>query len=264
MIALGPDQVHVWTASRDDATDAEVEGLRGLLTDEERRRADRFVSPLDRRRFAVGRGRLRVILGRYLDQDPESIRFAHNPQGKPSLESGPLRFNLAHSGSLVLFALTLGRELGVDIEAIRPDFGGEAIARRFFAPGEVASLLSLPPGDRTLAFFQGWTRKEAYIKAQGQGLSMPLDEFEVEIRPGCPARLVATRPDPLEAARWTLIELPMPTHPGYVAALCVRGQGWTLKRGDWSDEAVLGTVQIPPFVEGGADIGCRFGDAKRK
>jgi len=232
MIALGPDEVHVWTASRDDATDTEVERLRSLLTVVERRRADRFVSKLDQRRFAVGRGRLRVLLGRYLDQSPESIRFAHNPQGKPSLEAGPLRFNLAHSGSLVLFALTLDREVGVDIESIRSDFGGEAIARRFFAPAEVASLLTLPPSDRTLAFFQGWTRKEAYIKAQGQGLSMPLDQFEVEIHPDRPARLIATRPDPLEAARWTLVELP--THPGYVAALCVRGQDWTLKRGDWS------------------------------
>ncbi len=234
MIPLPPDEVHVWTASRDDATDAEVESLRATLTPDERRRADRFVSKLDQRRFAVGRGRLRAILGRYLGQTPESIRFQHNPQGKPSLESGPLRFNLAHSGTLVLFALTLDRELGVDIESIRPDFGGEAIARRFFAPGEVESLLGLPPADRTLAFFQGWTRKEAYIKAQGQGLSMPLDEFEVEIRPKYPARLIATRPDPDEAGRWTLVELPAPS--GYVAALCVRGQGWTLKHRDWIEE----------------------------
>ena len=235
MIDLPPDEVHVWAASRDDATAAEVEAYRATLTDEERRRADRFVRADDRRRFAVGRGRLRALLGRYLDRDPAALRFAANPQGKPGLLDGPLRFNLTHSGALMLMAVTLGRELGVDIEEIRPDFGGEAIARRFFAPLEVDALLSLPLEDRTLAFFHGWTRKESYIKAHGKGLSMPLDEFEVEIRPGHPAGLVATRPDPLEAARWTLIELAAP--PGYVAALCVAGQDWRLRRWDWGDGA---------------------------
>ncbi len=239
---LGPDEVHVWAASRDDATVAEVAILRALLTDEERRRADRFVAPVDQRRFAVGRGRLRQVVGRYLDQDPGSIRFATNPHGKPRLDGTALRFNLSHSGSLMLLALTLDRELGVDIEQVRPDFGGEAIARRFFAPREVESLLSLPPADRTLAFFHGWTRKEAYIKAQGKGLAMPLDEFEVEIRPDRPARLNATHPDPDEAGRWTLVELLAPH--GYVAALCVQNQGWTLKRGDWSDPAYLEVVEV--------------------
>ena len=233
LIGLPPNEVHVWAASRDDATDDEVAALRALLTDEERRRADRFVSPTDRRRFAVGRGRLRQVVGRYLDQPPDLIRFHHNPHGKPGLDGTSLRFNLSHSGSLMLLALTLDRELGVDIEQIRPDFGGEAIARRFFAPREVESLLSLPPADRTLAFFQGWTRKEAYIKAQGKGLAMPLDEFEVEIRPDRPARLNATHPDPDEAGRWTLVELLAP--PGYVAALCVQGRGWTLKQAKWEE-----------------------------
>ncbi len=231
-MTLGPDEVHVWAASR-DADAAEVASLRTLLTVEERRRADRFVSPLDQRRFAVGRGLLRRILGRYLDQSPASIRFQSNPHGKPSLDGTPLRFNLSHSGSLMLLAVTSGRELGVDIEQIRPDFGGEAIARRFFAPIEVDSLLSLPLGDRTLAFFQGWTRKEAYIKAQGKGLAMPLDEFAVEIRPEHPAGLLATHPDPNEAGRWSLVELTAP--PSYVAALCVAGQGWTLKRVEWQE-----------------------------
>ena len=233
-IPLPADEVHVWTAPRDDAPDAEVEACRDLLTVEERRRADRFVAPLDRRRFAIGRGRLRTILGRYLDRAPAGLRFASNPHGKPGLEGTALRFNLTHSGTTMLVAITLGRELGVDIETIRPDFGGEAIARRFFAPGEVAALIGLPPAARTLAFFQGWTRKEAYIKAQGKGLAMPLDEFEVEIRPDHPARLIATRPDPAEAARWTLVELDAP--PGAVAALCVRGGGWTLCRRRWPDE----------------------------
>jgi 4'-phosphopantetheinyl transferase len=209
MIPLPPDEVHVWTASR-DAPDDVVGAMRGLLEEGELRRADRFVSAVDRRQFAVGRGLLRTILGRYLDRDPASIRFVVNAHGKPGLDPASgvdptLRFNLAHSGSMVLYALTRGRDLGVDIEKVRPDFGGEALAGRFFAPGEVAALRALPESDRTLAFFHGWTRKEAYIKAKGKGLAIPLDEFEVSIGPACPARLLSTSPDPDEAARWSLV-----------------------------------------------------------
>ncbi|WP_435008554.1 4'-phosphopantetheinyl transferase family protein [Tundrisphaera lichenicola] len=235
MIPLPPQEVHVWTASR-DAPDDVVGAMRGLLEDAELRRADRFVNPVDRRRFAVGRGLLRTILGRYLDRDPGAIRFVTNPHGKPELDPDlnpqlPIRFNLAHSGSLVLYALSLGRDLGVDIEQVRPDFGGEALAGRFFAPGEVAALSALPESDRTLAFFHGWTRKEAYIKAKGKGLAIPLDEFEVTLGPDRPAMLLSTLPDPDEAARWSLVELP--AEPGYVAAACVKGHGWTLRRAWW-------------------------------
>jgi len=236
MIPLPPDEVHVWTASREAPDDDVVEGFRALLTDDERRRADRFAQAVDRRQFAVGRALLRTILGRYLGRLPEGLRFTANAHGKPALEPAPgvdpaLRFNLAHSGTLVLYAITKGRDLGVDIERIRPDFGGQAIAARFFAPGEVDALLALPPEARTLAFFHGWTRKEAYIKAQGKGLALPLDEFEVAIDPDRPAALLSTRHDPVEASRWSLVGLP--TEPGYVAAACVEGRGWTLRRGSW-------------------------------
>lgn len=232
MIPPAPLEVHVWSASR-DAGEAEVESHRALLTAEERARADRFVRPEDRRRFAIGRGTLRRILGGYLGRDPASLRFAHNPHGKPGLEGTSLRFNLSHSGSLMLVAVADGRELGVDIEQVRPEFGGEAIARRFFAPAEVEALLALPAADRTLAFFRGWSRKEAYIKAVGKGLAMPLDQFEVEIRPDRPAALLATRPDSAEAGRWTLVELP--AEPGYAAALCAAGRGWAVRQADWDD-----------------------------
>ncbi len=234
-IPLPADEVHVWTASR-DGPEGVVEAMRGLLDDDERRRADRFVSAVDRRRFAVGRGLLRTILGRYLDRPPETLRFVANAHGKPDLDPASgvdpaLRFNLAHSGALILIGLARGRDLGVDIEKVRPDFGGEALAARFFAPGEVAALRALPADAKTLAFFQGWTRKEAYIKAKGKGLAIPLDEFEVAIDPGRPAALLSTHPDPLDAARWSLVELA--TEAGYVAAACVEGAHWTLRRGWW-------------------------------
>ena len=244
MTRLPPDEVHVWTASR-DAPDDVVEAMRSLLDVDERKRADRFAFPVDRRQFAVGRGLLRTILGRYLDRPPGSLRFVANAHGKPGLDPRmgvdvPIRFNLAHSGPWVVYALTLGRDIGVDIERIRPEFGGFAIAERFFAPGEVATLRALPDDSRPLAFFQGWTRKEAYIKAKGKGLALPLDEFEVAIAPDRPAALIATLPDPAEAARWSLVELP--AEPGYVSGLCVEGRGWTLRRWHWPEEAGLPDV----------------------
>jgi 4'-phosphopantetheinyl transferase len=235
---LPPDEVHVWTASR-DAPDDVVEAMRSLLDPDELKRADRFAFPCDRRQFAVGRGLLRTILGRYLDRSPGSLRFVANAHGKPGFDPRmgvdlPIRFNLAHSGPWVVYAVTLGREIGVDIERIRPDFGGFAIAERFFAPGEVATLRGLTEASRSLAFFHGWTRKEAYIKAKGKGLALPLDEFEVAIAPGRPAGLLSTLPDPLEASRWSLVELS--AEPGYVAAVCVEGDGWTLRRLRWPED----------------------------
>jgi len=248
MIDLPTDEVHAWVASRDAPDDA-VEAMRGLLDDAERRRADRFAFPRDRRQFAVGRGLLRTILGRYLDRPPGTLRFVANAHGKPALDpdsgvDAPVRFNLAHSGSLVVFALARGRDLGVDIERVRPEFGGEAIAERFFAPGEIAMLRALPESDRTLAFFHGWTRKEAYIKARGQGLALPLDEFEVAIGPARPAELLSTRPNPADAARWSLVELP--AEAGYVAALCVQGHGWRLRRGWWPEAGDPPTFAVDP------------------
>ncbi len=238
MAVLRLDEVHVWTASRDSSDDA-IGQMRELLNDDERRRADRFAFAHDRTRFVVIRGLLRVILGRYLDRSPESLDFKVNAHGKPGLDANsnidpPIRFNLAHSGPWVVYALTLGREIGVDIERIRPEFGGFAIAERFFAPGEVATLRRLPEESRSLAFFHGWTRKEAYIKAKGKGLALPLDEFEVSIDPARPAALLSTLPDPLEASRWSLVEIP--ADPGFVAALCVEGAGWTLTQGRWGED----------------------------
>jgi 4'-phosphopantetheinyl transferase len=232
------DEVHVWSASLLQPEEV-LESLRTLLDDEERRRADRFSFEKGRRQFTVGRGLLRIILGRYLATDPSRLRFRYNPYGKPELEgeSGTLTFNLSHSGEIVLYAVGRGRPLGVDVETIRPDFATDGVAERFFSPGEVAVLRRLSPEVRTKAFFDCWTRKEAYIKAQGKGMSIPLDAFEVSLAPGAPAALLATRDDPDEAARWSLYELS--PGPGYVGALAVAGGRCAMRFADWPIDSEL-------------------------
>jgi 4'-phosphopantetheinyl transferase len=185
----------------------------------------------------VGRGLLRIILGHYVEAPPEGLRFCYNPYGKPALDPtqdrGSLRFNLSHSGGRALYAVARGREVGVDVETIRTEFAGLAIAERFFAPAEVAVLRDLAPEHRTRAFFSCWTRKEAFIKARGKGLSIPLDTFEVSLAPGAPAALLATHDDRDEAARWTLFDLD--PGPGFAGALAVEGDRCRHRFGTWND-----------------------------
>ncbi len=155
--------------------------MRALLTGDERERAGRFHFQRDSSAFAISRGLLRTLAGRYLDAPPERLRFDYTPYGKPYLAGqfagSPLRFNLSHAHELVLYAFTSGAEVGVDVEYLRPELAGAEIAERFFSPREVEALLTLPVEGRTEAFFRCWTRKEAFIKAVGQGLSFPLDQF---------------------------------------------------------------------------------------
>lgn len=235
--ALPGDEVHVWRA-RLDASPERVRSLLDLLAPDERERAVRFHFQRDHDRFTVARGLLRGILGGYLGSGPEHsslgperLRFEYGAQGKPSLaaEHNPagLRFNVSHSEGVALFAVTRGREVGVDVERVSARVSCEEIAGRFFSPREVEDLRALPPPLREAAFFNCWTRKEAYIKARGEGLSLPLDGFDVSLAPGEPAALLANRLDPEEVARWSLRELR--PWPGFAAALAVEGRGWRLK-----------------------------------
>lgn len=229
---LTAEEVHVWRAWL-DAGESEVARLRALLSDEERARADRFYFAKDRRHFTVARGLLRALAARYTGRPAELISFTYNEYGKPSLsdEGAELRFNLSHSKGLALYAFARGREVGVDVEFSREDFGGEEIASRFFSPAEVAALRALPDAEKTRAFFNCWTRKEAYIKAHGLGLSLPLEGFDVSLAPGQPAALLGTRHDPAQAARWSLRALS--PADGYAAALAAEGHGWRLSCWSW-------------------------------
>lgn len=233
-----PDgEVHVWRAAL-DAPARSTAGFEQCLSPDERQRLERFRFEHDRKRYLVGRGLLRTLLGRYVDAAPDRLRFDYTPFGKPHLAAGParqdLQFNVSHSGELLLIAVTCGRALGVDVEQVRADIEVATIAACYFSPNEQAALAELAGTEQVDAFFDCWTRKEAYIKARGDGLSRPLDQFDVSLKPGQAARLLETRPDPAEAHRWHLAELDVGA--GYKAALAVEGTGWTLRCWDWPSE----------------------------
>jgi medium-chain acyl-[acyl-carrier-protein] hydrolase len=230
--ALGANDVHVWRAPLEQPPPS-LEALEQTLSPDERQRAERFHFPRDRRHFIAGRGILRTLLSRYLGQRPDEIQFCYNPHGKPRLcpETTGLHFNLAHSHGLALYAVSRGRELGVDLERVRADFDGEQLAQRFFSPREAAGLRSLPAAQRREAFFSCWTRKEAYLKATGMGLSLALDRFDVSLAPAA-AALLATRHDSAEARRWSLCDLAPGL--GYTGALAVEGHGWRLWSAEWA------------------------------
>ena len=230
-------EIHVWrTALKCD--DGLIDNYRNLLTEDERARANRFRLEEHKDRFTIRRGILRVLIGRYLNQGPYGEPFPLNEFGKPRLPtvaSGlDLRFNVSHSSGMALLAFAHNREIGVDVEAIRPDIDYCALATRFFSPTESSTLLSLPPNQRSRAFFAGWSRKEAYIKARGMGLSMPLDQFDVSIRPGEPAKILAIRDVPENSALWSLWELA--PGPGFAGALAAEGVSDSVSCWNWRSD----------------------------
>jgi 4'-phosphopantetheinyl transferase len=174
--------IHVFCAPLDPPP-ARMERLAGLLSEGERARASRFTYEQDRNRFVAGRGVLREILGWLLHANPETLRFSHNSHGKPQLApataEGHLHFNLAHSGSLAVFAVSRAHEVGIDVEQIRPICEAEDIASHCFSKRERAQWHSFPAGRKTEAFFNCWVRKEAWQKAHGEGISERLDQIEV-------------------------------------------------------------------------------------
>jgi 4'-phosphopantetheinyl transferase len=233
---LGNDEVHVWRVELDCGADAAAH-FRETLSSDERERADRFRFEQDRIRYTVARGVTRRLLGHYSDTDAAELRFEYGAHGKPFLPGSSLRFNVSHSRGLGLIAVTRGREIGIDVEAIRNDLADEKIAERFFSPGEVTALLSLPSEERIPAFFRCWTRKEAFIKADGRGLTRGLDSFDVTLAPGEPAALLRTAPDTEEVRRWSMLALD--PGPGYAGALCVQGTGWEVAVLGWEHSVVF-------------------------
>jgi len=219
---LLPGEVHLWRIAL-DLSPAQLAELAGVLSPEEQERARRFHFRQDRNRFIAARGRLRTVLGGYAGIAPEQIRFQYSARGKPSLAGTgrDVRFNLAHSRDLALLAVTLQREVGVDVEFIRPEPQEDKLAEHFFSPRETTALRSLPVADQPRAFFNCWTRKEAFLKAMGEGLPFGLNRFTVSLRPGEPAALLEAPAEAGDVSRWSLRHLE--PAPGCVGAVAVAG-----------------------------------------
>jgi 4'-phosphopantetheinyl transferase len=234
-LTLADNEVHVWRAPL-DLPSSQVQELKGILTNDEIDRANRFSFETDRQRFIAARGTLRAILSRYITVHPSHLRFHFNQYGKPFLapefSSCPLNFNVSHSGSMALYAITRNMEIGVDVEHVRSDFKYEEIAERFFSANEVAIFRTIPAEKKLSAFYNCWTRKEAYIKAHGKGLSLPLDSFDVSFAPWEPSISLVIKDEPQQSSHWTLLDL----QPGlsYVGALAVKGIGCRFRYWDWS------------------------------
>jgi 4'-phosphopantetheinyl transferase len=227
--ALPEDEVHIWRTGL-DITESGLTKLREVLSPEEKRRADRFHFEADRRRCVIGRGSLKLLLGQIMNLPANELQIENDEFGKPRMISRRgrcLQFNVSHSGSLVLLAITRGRKIGVDVERVRTDLDVDGIAARFFSTSEYNIWALLAGQAKYDAFFACWTRKEAYLKARGVGLSEPPDQFDVSFLPCEEPRLLETRPHPDEALRWSL-RAPQP-ELDYTAALAVEGSSWNLK-----------------------------------
>jgi 4'-phosphopantetheinyl transferase len=233
-LELTIDDVHIWQAHLEIPVSL-VSQFQQVLVPEERARAQRFYSEKDRHRWIVARGLLRILLSRYTDTDPLLIRFSTNAYGKPFLAFPdtpvPLQFNLSHSRDLVVYAFALQRHLGVDVEYMRPDLAYDEIATHSFSTYEQTVLRSLLPTQKQEAFYNCWTRKEAYIKARGMGLSLPLNVFDVSLLPGEQAALLQSRENAQEVQRWSMQALEPAA--GYAGALAVEGTDWRMHCWQW-------------------------------
>ncbi|EEF57035.1 4'-phosphopantetheinyl transferase family protein [Pedosphaera parvula] len=235
---LGLREVHVWGTILNSGPDR-LGRYASILSEDEKKRAARFRFERDQNRFTVARGFLRTVLGRYLKMDPAEITFSYSDRGKPALNapsSNPLHFNLSHSHDLALLAVTEICPVGVDVEQIRTLRDADAIADRFFSERESSALRALPPEQKPIGFFNLWTRKEAWLKATGEGISDSLDKVEVSLHPHEPAKFLGLFGKAETAAGWTLVDLAPGT--GYKGALALEANDINLKC--WAEGILAG------------------------
>lgn len=216
---MQPGDIHAWIAQL-EIEDRVRQDCWACLSDEERLRAAQYRFELHRRRFIASHGILRILLGRYLHCHPASVQFEIGNNGKPRLPDNAFEFNMAHSGDRALIAVTSGTPVGADLEFIREMPDALQIAARFFSPSESATLASLPADKRARAFFHCWTRKEAFVKAIGEGLAHPLDTFSVSL--DSEARLLHLEGDVDAPSRWAFHHIGF--EPDCVGAIAIRRQ----------------------------------------
>jgi 4'-phosphopantetheinyl transferase len=231
--------VVLWHAVLDAGRD-DIARLTALLDEGERVRVLRLATDRLRRRQVMARGLLRLLLGHYTAADPRAVRLLSGPHGKPALAAGAsLHFNVAHSGERALFALADSRPVGVDLEAVARPIDVLGVAAHAFSPDEQALLRSAPEGARVDVFYRLWTRKEAYVKARGSGLTYPMRSFTVSARADDDDALVADHLAPDACADWRVRSVAAPE--GYCAALAAAGRDWTvIDAGELSPDATPG------------------------
>jgi len=223
---LAGGEVHVWSLPL-DIGQGSLASVTESLSPDERKRADRFRFEVPRKRFVAGRGLLRAILGRYCGIPPERLRFIYGPNGKPELapgeaarrKGGALHFNLAHSEGVGVLAVTQTGPVGVDVEQVRRLLEFEALVSQFFSVREAAEFLRLEREQQPAAFFNLWTRKEALLKATGEGIGHSLNRVEVSFLPGEPARVLSLPAEPWAGGEWSLVDLSI--SPAYAGALAL-------------------------------------------
>lgn len=235
-VQLVENEVHVWQAQLNSPSKS-ISRFQHILSPEECAKAQRFYFEKDQYRWTVAHGILRILLGWYTQKNPREITFQFNAYGKPSLPTAShepyLQFNLSHSKDLALYAFTYTRQIGVDIEYMRSDISYAELAQQSFSPIEQAVLNTVPYPEKPLAFFKGWTSKEAYIKGRGLGFSLPLHLFDVSLIPNEPAALLASRENIDEIQRWTIQKLE--PDKDYVGAVAIEGPEPTVRCWQWMD-----------------------------
>jgi len=230
-LTLSDEEVHIWCADLELDECFQSSFLKFLSADE-KARAQEFRFAEDSRNFIVARGILRSLIGKYLDINPTEISFQYSKFGKPSIAGNNfLQFNISHSQNIALLAFTNKFNIGVDVEFVNPNIEIKDIAERFFSTNEIMNLFGLPEKEQALGFFNCWTRKEAFIKAVGEGLSFPLNNFEVSLEPNQQAKLLATHWDPKAVSKWSMHSI----LPGanFVGCLVIEGLVQKVKFWNW-------------------------------
>jgi 4'-phosphopantetheinyl transferase len=238
---LSQAEVHLWVAPLVISAEKSAY-FKSILSLDEQERAGRFRNMRDAQRYIAARGSLRSLLAGYLTIDPDRLQFTYDGFGKPRLAGeetlSSMSFSVSHSDDLALFGFARGHKIGVDVERIRPDIDVEDLAARYFSPNELKKLRTLPAGQQREAFYSGWTRKEAYLKARGEGLSFPLDRVEVSLTPDEPAMILKASDDRHVCRRWIVQHLS--PAPGYVAAAAVEGRDIAFRCFDYEPGCYVG------------------------